>query len=182
MPDISVGHVFRYRAAASVTSYAIRTQDILNCLLTCITTTTTTRQCASVKVVKVEVWGAPASDGASATVAVEFTQDSTTVGARRQSHSDTTVTTARPAYLCAHPAPGSLASMWLSDSESGSTFMEITCPIGGIVDLHYSLVFRNTEVHIAGQTAVGASVGYVYTCSVNDAADLVPVGRVRLPI
>lgn len=125
--------------------------------------TSSYRLLASIRLKKVEVW-APASAGSFATASVEFTSTASTVSARRALFSDTTLGTARPAYVHARPSPESLAGMWFTSSGTATLF-SVTCPSGSVIDVSMSVTFVGTEGANARSWAPAAlTAGRVY-CS-----------------
>ncbi len=155
--------------------------DLLDLLCMAATATSAYRIPNAVKLRKVEVWAPMASDLAPVTCSVEWRQPAVAgqgVGGNSQIRSDTSMGSARPAYVSAKPPPGSLASMWLNGGNP-FTVLAISGPANTVVDVHLS--FRvgdsTSEAQAVGAAVAGATVGTVYVRKLdsNNAALLPPV-------
>lgn len=180
-----MGHTFRFTASSALNSVLISQRELMNLVLIGSGTTASNRVFASVRVRGVEMWGPMSSTLAPVTVSIEYDADTSVLGARKLQKSDTSMGATRSAYVSLKPRPRSLASMWFGDSASNNLF-RVSGPAGTVLDLHLSLVLRNTEVAAGGPTGTGVSDGRTYCAPLDsDAASssqFVPVGWRPYPL
>jgi hypothetical protein len=136
----------------------------------------TTLQISSVgvKVHKVSIWTPPASQGASATCQIQwFSKDGDLV----QEASDTSMSTSIPAHIVSKPPTGSQA--WFQLGAAGNTLvMDITAPVGSIIDVHCTHVFLDGVIGSPYTVAAGA-LGVLYYLPLDGASDVfLPVSLV----
>lgn len=160
MPDVVIGHTFRFTTSSAAANVAVSQADIMDLVLMAATATSGYRLFASAKVRRVDVWS-PGTAGAIGTASVEFLADTSVAGSRHQLVSDSTMGTARPAHVSAVPAVGSLAAMWMSDAVT-SSLLQITCAAGSIVDVAVTFTLRNNESASAVASLSGLTAGQVY--------------------
>jgi hypothetical protein len=113
----------------------------------------------SVKVNKIEMWAPPPTQGSTTTVSVEWIT-SAAPGAGSQEVSDTSMSTAFPAYISAKPPRNSLCSFW-QQSTSAGLFL-LFAPAGTIIDIHLSLILADTGGATAHAAAATAALGVFY--------------------
>jgi hypothetical protein len=115
---------------------------------------------AGFRVTRISLWAPPASQGSSATVAVQW--GSSTTNPSNIEYSDTSMSTAQPAFLTCTPPKQSLAYDWQIDSTTNLLVLNV--PIGGVVDLHVSLVLGDGVNTTASSSLVlvGATAGLMY--------------------
>jgi len=130
-----------------------------------------------IKVKRVEVWGAIASDLSPVTVSVEFNSDGVETGARKTTHSDSSMGASSPAFVSAKPVKDSIAGKWQGENSTQNLFL-ITCSTNSIVDIHLTLVFKNDEDPSGSVGISGAVAGKLYCRKA--ATYLLPVGRAYL--
>jgi len=141
---------------------------------------TTARIFASWRLRAVEVWS-PAAAGGNAQASVEFLSDTAVFGARHVLIEDMTMGTARPAHVRCKPARDSVGGMWFSDAAVTPLFI-VQAVTGGVIDIHLTVVLRNSEAAIAGPVPAGATTGDVYAIPLDGFGGfLLPVGWVNLP-
>jgi predicted transcriptional regulator len=132
----------------------------------------------SLRVLQVEIWSPPASQGAAVTCSVLW-PSSQRSQAREVTDTSNSVTT--PAHVKCGPPSESLAAFW-TDGTSGATFFSLTAPPGSIIDVWCSMV--DVDGGYAGNAntsvLVGATVGLVYYCALDSstkaAAIYLPIG------
>lgn len=112
----------------------------------------------SLRLLKVEVWSPPASQGASATVAVEWlSTNSPSIEV-----SDTTMSVSHNAHISTRPPIGSLASFW-QNIDTAFQLFTLTCPINSIIDVTLELLQVDRPVTsgtITGLTTVVLNTMY----------------------
>jgi len=179
IPDFVTGHVFRFENVAPMSNVTVTQNNLLDLLLMASTASTSQRLVAVFKIKKVEVWGSVGSTFVPVTVNVEFT-NTDFVAARRELRSDTSMGL-RPAFVSAVPGRDSSARMWQGEG-SNRDVLAITCPAWSIIDIHMSVVFRNTESPVAGPVPTGATAGAMYCAPLTgNSAITVPIGWTVLP-
>lgn len=158
--NVRTSHRFRYISSAAVNGQIINSDSLLSAAgaIGTITNSTVALCYESVRLRQVEVWAPPASQGAAATVSVEW------LGANSPSIeiSDTTLSVANNAHVRGSPPKSSLASFWQVVGTPSNLFV-LTCPTGSVVDIQMDLVFvdRSTAVGtVGGLTTV--VIGRVY--------------------
>ncbi len=110
----------------------------------------------SFKVHKVRIWGAPATAGAGAQISIRWNTES---NYPMKELTNTSMSTARPAYLEAVPPKGSEA--WLPQGPASSGVFGLAVPAGGIIEIHMTHWFYDTGAAPVGTftitvaTAVG---------------------------
>lgn len=175
-PEIAVGTVIRYKASQAITSGQIQVSDLLRSYFIATTSTIGYSILAAVKVKRVEVWGAMASDLSPITVSVEFNSDGVETGARKVSHSDSSMGVT-PAFVSAKPVKDSIAGKWQGENSTQNLFL-VTCSANSIMDIHVTLVFKNDEDPSGNFGISGAVAGKLYCRKV--ATYFIPIGRAYL--
>ncbi len=128
----------------------------------------------SMKIHKVSIWAA-ASAGTPATVTLGFWSDSITNPELMRTYQDTSLSTAKPAYVAVRPPVGSSAYHWLSVGDTREV-IRVNGPTGAIVDVECTSVLRNGEACTA-YSAAAVTVGTYYNLPLDGPGDvLAPVG------
>jgi hypothetical protein len=100
------------------------------------------------KLHKISVWTPPASQGAAATVSLQwYNSTGADLGPEM---SDTSNSVTQPAKLVTRPPRGTLASFWLGTA--GTPILIMTCPTGSIIDI-------DATVQLSTVATVTAAVG-----------------------
>jgi hypothetical protein len=147
---------FRF-TSSSANLTAITGQLLLNsCGVTAATAILGYQMFQSAKVVAVEMWTPPPSQGATATCSVLWPQGN---ASQPREVSDTTVSTATPAHVRTGPPQYSLASFW--SASSGGVLFSLVAPPGTIIDITVSLVLGDASLNTS-VTLVGATIGQQY--------------------
>jgi len=181
VPTFAIGHKFRFATSALILSKPVTRAMLLNLYTMASTTTNQSRLITAIKINRVSMWGQPTALGsATAQVSVEW------VGNNSPStiHSDTSLGV-RAAYVRSRPPANASCSWWsMSGSSESEVLMNLSGPIGTVVDVDCSVRFVDDEGVVAGEagTAAGAIAGTVYWNYLDGFASktLAPVGGVRI--
>jgi hypothetical protein len=117
---------------------------------------------ASVKLKEIKVWSPPPSQGSAVTCSVEFYMGNGSAFSGTNEYSDTSVSTAVPAFIHCKPPRGSLGSFWLQPGISDTQIFVITAPTGSIVDVVLSLVLTDDDVTPPSRLVTTAVLGNMY--------------------
>lgn len=186
LPDICLGRVFRFQASQALSNATVSPDDLSNLIVMADSANTSKRLFASVKLKKIEVWGAMASDLVPVTASVEFIGGdaaASSYGSKKELHSDTSMGSSRPAHVTAKPSSKAFASVWFNCySASAAAIALITCPDNSIIDVHVTFVMKNTELEKAGPAPTGATAGRIYYCPLTGpSSETEPVSATVLP-
>lgn len=158
--NVRMSHRFRFISSGAVSGITFTSDSLLGAAggIGTVTNSTIALCYESVRLKKIEVWAPPASQGAAATVSVEWLgQNSPSIEI-----SDTTLSVSQNAHIVGSPPRTSLASFWQVVGSPQNLFV-LTCPTGSVVDIEadYLFVDRSTAVGTAlGLTTV--VIGRVY--------------------
>jgi len=148
-------HVFRF-TSTNATSASMTDNEILTAAGVIATSATVGAAIhSSFKIHRVTIWSPPASQGASTTCSLNWVQ------VVEREISDTSVSTAVPAYLTSVPPAGSQAAFW--NSNQGTTLFSMVAPVGSIIDIDLTLIMQD-NLGSASAVLVGATVGNAYYC------------------
>lgn len=178
-----VGRVFRFQAQAALSDTPVNANDLLNLMVMATTATTSGRLIETIRIRKIEMWAPMASDLIPVTASVEFTTSAALqIGAKRELHSDTSMGAMRCAYVAAKPSPLSAAGQWVPSDGNTWEYMLLNCPDNTIIDLHVTMVLKNTEATSTGTAPTGATAGRVYYgCLTGSSSETVPVSATVIP-
>lgn len=140
-----------------------------------VTNTTVVSLATSVRISNITIWTPPASQGATATCAIDWIGSA---NAPNREVSDTTVSVSVPARVSSAPPPNSLASFW--QTSSASTLCVLTAPTGSVIDVQMTLILSDTD-QVQGTVGVATAViGALYYMSLDPNAThrFVPVSLV----
>lgn len=182
-PEITVGKTLRYQAVSALSATPITSYDLSNLIVFSTSASTSARLFASVKIRKLEIWGAMGQNLSPVTCDIEYVANNVSfMGSKRELHSDTSMGT-RPAHVTASPSSRAVAGQWIECSVGGAVdYARISCPAGSIIDIHVTFVVRSTESAISGPVCSGASVGRVYYVPLTGASSqTVPLSVSSLP-
>jgi hypothetical protein len=159
--NITIRHKFRFRCTTA-TSYVITSDDVLGALGTSgISGSACVALMDSFRVVELSMWAPPPSQGSTATVAVEWNGQAQ---ANSVEYSDTTVSTAQPAYIRSSPPSLSLAGFWQSPKVAVATLFTVTTPVSTILDLTVDMILGDTGAQgfsYATASAADGVIGYL---------------------
>ncbi len=116
----------------------------------------------AVKLERLTIWAPPASQGATATVSVDWAG---LANSPNVEVSDTTVSVSRPAFISTSPPRQSLAAFW--QVASTTTLCTITAPEGSIIDAQLSLILTDNDVNGVSTSVATAAVGGSYFLSLD---------------
>lgn len=130
--NIRFRHRYRFDASADF-SGTITFAEIAASMGTIgtVTNTTVTLLCNSLRILSVEMWAPPASQGAASTCSIDWYS---TTNQPAFEFSDTTISTAVPSHVQCRPPPFSLAAFW-QPSNSGANAFTLVAPKNTIIDL-----------------------------------------------
>jgi hypothetical protein len=126
----------------------------------------------SFRIRRIEVWAAPASQGANSTVSLDWVgfNNSPNIEA-----SDTTLSVTKNAHIVTTPPQNSLCHFW--QKNTGTALFKLVCPINSIVDLTVDQVLSDQEVALETEGVATATLGLIYYLALDGPATnvLVPV-------
>jgi len=112
----------------------------------------------SAKIHRVSIWAPPASQGANTTCSIQwFSADGVKLAGEV---TDTTMSTATPAYVTGTPPKGSLASFWVGNS--GNAIFNLVAPAGSIVDVDATVVLNDRATALDTIGVSTAVLGQLY--------------------
>jgi len=160
-----IGHTFRFRNSAAVTSQNITVGNLIGICgaLGTVTNATVASIASSVKLRKIDIW--PSEDTSTQhNPEISFSTNYGTTSDRSKSKSiplGISVTGA----MSARPKRDTLAALWQNSSTTSSTLGVIyDLPAGSVVDVHVSFTLRNTQAGVSYTvaTAVLGTMYYLY--------------------
>jgi len=172
--NVVITRTYRFRSTSD-TKTAVTAGNIggIAGLVCTVANTTLSYLAVSSKVHRVSIWTPPASQGAAATCSIEWV-DIDAVGSKE--FSDTTVSTAFPAHVSSVPPVGSAAYQWQSTA-GGGALMNITAPIGSVIDVHASHVLFDTGTAAPTAAVAAGTLGVLYYLPLDGVTDVfLPVG------
>jgi len=173
----------RFLTAGLVSNYGVTNANLLTnwCLAT--STTACSSIIASVKLKRIQMWYANESASSPQSLIIEGAPQSGSgnpyVGSLSDLHIVTALGASSQAYLDYRPAKNSSAAMWLSNNSSQIyTVVNLSCPQGTIIDVTYDCALIDDEPSLVGPTLVSATVGKLYTLSLDHSGGglIVPIG------
>jgi len=158
--EYAIRHGTRLRfTMTAAASELITYQNLLDCILIGITTTTLTDIFQQVKIRAVEVWSISAV-GTPATCSVQFPATAVGLVGDARLHTDTSMGV-EPAHVRAVPAKGSQASLF--QVSSANTAFIVTASAGSVVDVELTFVQSSEQGTQPAQNAgVAITVGASY--------------------
>lgn len=135
--NIQKKHKFRFVATSAFSGVITSSQAFgASGTIGTVTNTTVTNKNESLRVVSIEMWTPPASQGAAATCSVEW------IGSNQsptREISDTSISVTKPAHVFSRPPVDALCAFWQTANNSFNLF-NIVCPAGTIIDLNLALI------------------------------------------
>lgn len=171
--NVTITRTYRFKST-SATMQSITGAQILGVAgAVCTVANTTLRYLAtSVRVHRVSVWSPPSAQGAEATCTLEW---KTYQGDEYKEVSDSSMSVARPAHISSKPPQGSLC--WLPMGVSSGTCLDLTAPVGSIIDVHCTHVLNDTATAGSSYAVGAASLGVIYYLPLDGSTDVfTPVG------
>lgn len=163
--DLSWSPTLRFEALADIVSLTITQQNILDTFLVAVSAVQGYDLFNIAKIRKVRMW-CPSGNTSNLTAQSSLRFIGTT-GAGGQGYSDDTLHVSssmggmQPGVLSARPKPNSNAGMFFTNSNTG--IMQISCPLGTVIDMHMTMKSRNGAATTVAQNAlVGAVIGVTY--------------------
>lgn len=99
----------------------------------------------SFRIKRIRVWGCPPALGTGCTVAINWSPSSNTTYVPPLEVSDTSMSTAIPAYIDVRPPKQSLAGFWQSPTSSVQLF-KVASPVGGYMDIDTEFIISANDV------------------------------------
>lgn len=163
--NIELSHRYRYTSTAGTLTTITDSLLLTAAGVSARTSTLGDAIFQSVKVVAVEIWTPPASQGAAATCSILWPSTNTSPA---REVSDTTVSTAVPAHVRAQPPPNSLCGFWQEGTEE--PLFSLIAPPGSIIDVTLALIALDGDPPTGTPltaTLVAANPGSMYYCSLD---------------
>lgn len=179
-PSVSGSKTFRFQAANSVASVAVTSGRLLDLLVMAGSAITSFLLFSSIRLRKIEIWGAPAQGGVAEVCRVEGT------GPGPENVKSDISMGVTPAHVHWNPHPDSVTTLWQNaNGSSNSSLALITAPQYAVVDvtIDYIMDFLSGDV-TAGPTPAGATPGQFYGTTLDGnglTGSLVPSDYVQLP-
>lgn len=167
--NILYHHTFRF-TSTNAAATAITSKGLLfaaGAVGTVLNTTVSSFH-SSVKLHNIKVWTPPPSQGATATCSVEFYMGGSSSFSNTREYSDTSVSTAVPAFLNCSPPRDSLASFWNLPAAADSQLFILTAPVGSVIDVSLSMVINDDEGTTQTRAVSTALLGSVYFLSLDN--------------
>jgi len=156
--NVRLAHKFRFTASSAFGAYITDTQVLGVCGSICTVTNSTVALFAeSIRIKKIEIWAAPASQGANSTCSVDWVGFGNSPNIQA---SDTTLSVSKNAHVVTSPPPNSLCHFW--QKATGTGLFSLTCPINSIVDLSLDIILADQEVAISTATVATGVLGHIY--------------------
>ncbi len=126
----------------------------------------------SVKIKRIEIWGAPSAQGAASTVSVEWFGFGNSPNVE---FSDTTLSVTKNAHVSCTPPAMSLASFW--QKATGTNLFTLVVGTNSIVDIVLDTILSDEETVPTAIAVATGVVGHVYYLALDNATghNLVPV-------
>ena len=173
--NVQVTHTYRFRSTAGTAS-TITAEDVLGIAGAVCTTANSTLHliAAAAKIHRVSIWSPPPSQGSVATCSLAWLDEYNNAKEVKEV-SDTTMSTAVPAYLTTSPPQGSQAYHWISAGASNS--MKITAPTGSVIDIHCTHTLYDAATNSETYSVASGTVGALYYLPLDGSSDVfLPVG------
>jgi len=172
---------YRFEANAAQSGTVIGVEDVAELLVMATAANAAYRICSGTRIRSISMWGPMASDLKPVTLELEYSASPGSgagPGAPSTRVTATSMGSMKAASLRYAPPVGSLASLWLDQSISGSLF-KLSCPANTIIDILLDQqVLNDTSPAAVGAAVAGATVGQVYVRALdsNGSVQLIPVG------
>ncbi len=153
----------RYLASGAVSATIVSNDMIFAAGTMAATTTSIYNICRSYRLLSVEVWAPPATQGSTSTVTVRWpsTQSSPVVDV-----SDTSSSVSVNAHIRTSPPKESTVGFWQAMGTNNNMFL-ITCPTSSIVDITYEFIWSDLAGANTSSAVVGATVGQLYFTAID---------------
>lgn len=169
--NIAVNHVYRFVSTAGGSTTIIDTDvagiagakcTVVNSVLSLISQV--------FKIHRISIWTPPASQGASATCSISW-YSLISAGPPGPEKSDTTMSTAYPAYVTSTPPPGSRAEMLVS-GQGGIALFDLVAPTGSIIDVNVTHYLDDNPATGIVYPVASAVLGEMYYLPLDGASDV----------
>lgn len=165
MSNVVLSHKYRF-TSSSGTPTTINVNSLLGAAGTMCTVANTTVSTffESVRVGRVQIWTPPAAQGSFATCSLEWFGGTS---ANNLEVSDTSISTATPAYISSRPPRLSLAAFW--QKPAALNLFQLTAPSGSIIDVDLELIMSDDETTPATTAVASGTLGIVYYLALDSA-------------
>jgi len=132
---------------------------------------------ATAKIHRVKCMAPISSQGTAATVSINWF--GTNNNTPNKEVSDTSVSTAEPAYISTSPPRKSIGEDWFEFSAGSSSYIfTLVCPTGTVIDLTVSGIMADGPTDTATQSNIGtATVGVIYYLALD-----YPTSHILVPV
>jgi hypothetical protein len=145
--------VLRFSAPTAATTNApdtISTTDLFNLLLVMITNSTAAPIIAALRLRRVSMWVCPTTTGVPAYGSIEFALSNTpgNTGVKPTVFSDTSMSSATPAFVTAKPQRGSATATWQNrpgNTPTGGAGFQLIHSAQAIIDVTMDIILQNGE-------------------------------------
>jgi len=171
--NLRLKHRFRFQASGAFNAAITNSDIIAACGSICtIANAQVTSFALSVKIRKIEVWSAPASQGSGSTISIDWFGLGNSPNVE---HSDTSLSVATNAHLVTRPPPASLASFWQKATATG--VFTLVCPANSVVDIVLDILLADGELtqNVAVASGTLASTYFLALDQAGGTHVLVPV-------
>jgi hypothetical protein len=186
LSTVKVVHTYRYRTIEAAGVQIGADSILVSAGSTATTAVLLQSVFSSFRVLQFKMWG-PVATTASPTISIDWFGNVNGTGDNTCLHrdSDTSISTAYPAFINAKPPPDSFASFWQSGGQN-TPFMSLNYPAGTVIDLTLELILFDTSLGGNPQTrashaTIGATVGQLYYTPLDVTTnDIQPIGLVNV--
>lgn len=173
LSNIVLNHKFRYLATGAYNGGVSPAQILGGLGVVCsVANTTAALLFRSFKLNSVEIWCPPASQGAAASISIEW------LGANNSpslEHMDTTLSVSRNAHIFCRPPKNSVASFW--QTTSATQLFSIMVPTGTVIDLNVTYIESDDEIAVSTVAIATGTLGNTYYLALDHGTSdvLVPI-------
>jgi hypothetical protein len=157
--NLKLTHKFRFQASAAEANFAITDSSVIGALggICTVTNSTVTNFAQSFRIKSLEMWAPPASQGAAATVSVEWFGFGNSPNIE---HSDTTLSVSRNAHIKSAPPSSSLASFWQKGTSTNLFILNFGT--NTIIDLIVEIMMADQETALETTSVSAGVLGHIY--------------------
>jgi len=155
--DTVIRHVYRFLGTAAAQTLTVGSALAIPGAMVTVANATYRTICSSIKVLRIQVWSpAPVAGGATASVTFAISGGSN-LNAKDESFDSTVVGSASASYIDARPTKNTLVGDWWQEAASATNLLQVTCPVGTVIDLTLEATLTNTVPQL--QTGLGSGAG-----------------------
>ncbi len=143
LSNVVLQHKFRYLTSGAFNGQ-INSPKILNSLgVVCtVVNTTAVTIFKSFKLLSVEIWSPPASQGSASTISIEWLGGPNSPS---REYADTTLSVSRNAHIFCRPPAQSLASFWQNPDGGPVTLFVLNVPTASVIDISVQYIEQDDE-------------------------------------